>query len=81
MAGDVAGAAGVCLAARKPAGELRSRRRWDGQKVPTEAGADGVVVRASLDAIERGVHDLDVSAPPGTVVKSVELEVAPGTPP
>jgi Dolichyl-phosphate-mannose-protein mannosyltransferase len=53
---------------------------WDGKKLTTTAASDGVIVSA-LEPIERGVHDLEVTAAAGTIVKSVELEVPAGTPP
>jgi hypothetical protein len=45
---------------------------WNGRPV-----VDG----KSLDPIERGVHELQVSAPPGTVLEELSLRVPPGTPP
>jgi hypothetical protein len=53
--------------------------RWDGRPVAATPGPDGVT--ALLDPIERGVHDLAVEAPAGTVVRSLKLEVPPGVPP
>ena len=51
---------------------------WDGRKLAAEASADGLEIRVALEPIERGVHELGVTAAAGTIVKSVELEVPPG---
>jgi len=52
---------------------------WDGHPVPTTLA--GTTATVALDPVERGVHDLGVSAPAGTVILSLWVEVQPGTPP
>jgi hypothetical protein len=44
-------------------------------------GAGRVKVTATLESLQRGVNVLEIAAPPGTVVHTLELSVAPATPP
>lgn len=55
---------------------------WNGAAVASRrnsAGRDKVT--ATLESLQRGVNVLEIAAPPGTVVHTVELSVAPSTPP
>jgi hypothetical protein len=52
---------------------------WDG--VPVAATASPGAVTASLEPVERGVHELGLRAPAGTELGALTLRVRPGTPP
>jgi hypothetical protein len=55
------------------------RAWWNGRPAGGIANAKDLVL--ALDPVDRGVHTLELEAPPGTTFFAMWFKIAPGTPP